>query len=646
MICCNIVFIKKYMNFLEISYIHKKKRGMYMEHGSISYISLLIIILLATFVPVVIKKIKFLPLPIVVGEIITGMIVGKSGFNLIQQSRELDFLNAFGFAFLMFLSGLEIDFGLMRPTGSQLGKKEWHKKPLLISIFIFLGTLLLSFLIANLLKQFGLVSNTALTSLILSTTSLGIVVPILKEKNIINTEYGQTILLTSLISDFVTMVLITFFVTFYTSTAFYEMFLVLLLFVAFFVFYRMGLRIAGAKILKELANTTSQIKVRGAFALILIFIALAQILGTEIILGAFLAGLIVSLLDEKDTSDLYLKLDAIGYGFFVPIFFIMVGANFDLKSVLGNPKSLVLVPALIVAVYLVKIVPTLLLKKNYSWKKTIAAGFLLSSRLSLIIAASAIGLKLGLIRQDTNGAIILVAIITCTFSPFIFNHMLPTQQVDRIKNIFIIGISDKTVLLSRRLQNPNVAITFITKDEVQYQKLFKIQENVFLGDPTNSNWLASKGIEKADTIIVAMSNEEVNTEICRICKEEFGKDHIVLLTNSQSTPKGESLYGAMSVSPEFATVFMAEKYVMSPKTFHFLFKEEDFAIKEVYLNNPNYYDKPLNKIVLPGDCLILSIMRGSEKIIPHGQNILKPQDLIMIVGSSSHVKKAENILMG
>ncbi len=614
-----------------------------MEHISSSYIPLLIIILLATFVPVILKNLKFIPIPIVVGEIIAGMIIGKSGFNLIGESSQLDFLYTFGFAFLMFLSGLEIDFKLMRPTDSKLQKK-WHKKPLLIALALFLLTLFLSASIAFILKFFGLVSNVSLTSLILSTTSLGIVVPILKEKNIINTEYGQTILLSSLIADFTTMVLITVFVTLYTSKAIYEVLLILLLFVAFFILYRMGLKIMGKGIIQELANTTSQIKVRGSFALILTFIVLAQSLGTEIILGAFLAGVIVSLLDERDTSQLYLKLDAIGYGFFVPIFFIMVGANFDIRYVISNPKSVYLLPALLVAVYLVKFIPALLFKINYSWKETFSAGFLLSSRLSLIIAASAIGLKLGIIREETNGAIILVAIITCTFSPLLFNHFYPKMHVSNKKSIFIIGISDRTLLLARRLKKPEIDLTFITKDTTQYSKLLEKKEKVYLGEPTNIEWLESKKIKEANTVVVAMSKEETNTEICRICKDIFGINHIVLLTNSQSTPKGTSLYGAMAVSPEFATAFMAENFITHPKAFSLLFEEQDFVVREVYLKNAYYFEKSIRKILLPGDCLILSIARGSEKIIPNGYTVLQPEDLIMIVGTNENVKQAEFML--
>ena len=394
-----------------------------MEHEVIQYNSLLIIILLATLVPIFIKTIRFIPIPIVVGEVISGMIVGKSGLNIIEQSPWLNFLYAFGFAFLMFLSGLEVDFHRIKSLRHGRNSK-WYKKPGLISILLFLGTISIGGAISYIFKILNLIQNVPLMTLILSTTSLGIVVPTLKEKGFLNTGFGQIILLSALIADFTTMILVTIYISFYTSAQTYKVALLLLLFVFFFIFYKIVQIIVRARIIEELAHETSQIKVRGAFLLILIFMALAQALGTEIILGAFLAGLVVSLLDKRYSSQLYHKLDAIGYGFFIPIFFIMVGANFDIKYVIQNPKSMYLLPALLISAYLVKILPALLLRINFTWKQSISAGFLLASKLSLIIATSEIGLKLNIISKEVNGIIILVAIITCTFSPLIFNKLI------------------------------------------------------------------------------------------------------------------------------------------------------------------------------------------------------------------------------
>lgn len=615
-----------------------------MEHGSTSYVSLLIIVLLAAFIPIIVKKIRFLPIPIVVGEIVAGMVIGKSGFDLIEPSPWLSFLSTFGFAFLMFLSGLEIEMDLLTHTNKQ-SQTKWFKQPLALATLIFILTLALSGTISYFMMVLGLIGNASLMTLILSTTSLGIVVPLLKEKGLLSQEYGQTLLLAALIADFITMFLITIYVALYTSGLTYKVLLVLLLFVAFFVFYRMGSKVVKAKIIDELAHATSQIRVRGSFALILIFIALAQQLGSEIILGAFLAGLIVSLISGHNSAELFLKLDAIGYGFFVPIFFIMVGANFDIQTVLQNPNSIYLVPLLLVTVYLVKIVPSLILRLKYSWKESLGAGFLLSSRLSLIIAASAIGVKLGAINETTNGAIILVAIFTCTVSPLLFEPFAPSAKALEKNKVYIIGINERVLLLAQRLNKVGKEVTMVTSSKERYKKTQQFKENVHYGDILDVDWLRSIGLDQAETVVVATNDEDTNTEVIRICKEVFNKDHLVLLTNSQSIPEGTKLYGAMAVSPEFATVFMAENLVTHPKALS-LFSDEDdnLQIIEVVLRNRSLFNKPLKKVRLPGDCLILSIIRNGEKIIPHGNNILQENDLIMLVGTADFVKEAEDII--
>lgn len=615
-----------------------------MDHGSNNFLPLLLIVLLATSVPIVLKKIKYLPIPVVVGEILAGMIIGKSGFNLIAPNSRLEFLSAFGFAFLMFLSGLEVDFSLLSHRNS--GKKfiPWYRRSVFLGVAIFLGTLFLSGIFALGLKQLGWISNVPLLTLILSTTSLGIVVPTLKETGLLDTSYGQTILLSALIADFTTMVLITIFVTFYVSGPSYEVLLVLLLFVAFFIFYRMGIRFFHKKIIEDLAHATSEIEVRGTFALILIFIALAQQLGTEIILGAFLAGVIISLIKER-TSQLYMKLDAIGYGFFVPIFFIMVGANFDLRTVIQNPRSAYLLPALLVIVYLVKIIPTLILKVNHSWRETLGAGFLLSSRLSLIIAASAIALKLEVITEATNGAIILLALVTCTFSPLLFTPLAPSVYPMEKDTVFIVGIKERLLLLAGHLKNYGLKVIFLTNNKPSYKKLLSSDECVFFGELENQEWLESTGIKNAQSVVVDTNNQNINSEICRICKENFHIDRVVLLGSGTTLPPDRKLYGAQAISPELAIILMAENLVTHPRIFGLLTDNtDDLDILEVKLKNPWYFDTRLSKIKLPGDTLILSIIRNGEKIIPHGNTTLKKGDYLMLVGTTEFVRKAHLIL--
>ncbi len=145
-----------------------------------SFVSLLIITGLAVTVPILASQFKRFNIPIIVGEIIAGIIVGKSGFNIIESSVPLEFLTLFGFTYLMFLSGLEVDFTTIATAGSRSAKKEnLLKNPIALGVTIFIVTLAIAFAVALGLKQMGLISEPFMIALILSTTSLGIVVPVL-----------------------------------------------------------------------------------------------------------------------------------------------------------------------------------------------------------------------------------------------------------------------------------------------------------------------------------------------------------------------------------------------------------------------------------------------------------------------------------
>ncbi|SJZ51803.1 monovalent cation:proton antiporter family protein [Selenihalanaerobacter shriftii] len=604
-----------------------------MEH---SFNSLVIITLLAFIVPIIIESVKKVKIPVVVGEIIAGVIIGKSGLNLIEAGSWLNFLSEFGFAFLMFLSGLEVDFNLIQRTAKK--EKGILNGSILNSIIIFSLTLLISYIISQLFVIFNLLSTPWLMTLIISTTSLAIVMPTLKEKEIITTDYGQQLLLSALLADFLTILLITIFAILTTSGALHQILLIGLLFLAFIIFHKMGIIFSNSKIFDELAHATSQIKVRASFALILIFIALAQELGIEMILGAFLAGTIISLISDDENNYLNHKLDAIGYGFFIPIFFIMVGVKFDI-TVLFNSKDIWLFTiCLIIASYLVKLIPALIFKRNYSWRETLSAGFLLSSRLSLIIAASTIGLELGIIGESINSAIILTAIFTCTVSPILFDYFCPEYEKDK-ESIVIIGSGELVSLLVKKLREDHTEITIIEKDSNRVKRAKQLADEVIEGDATNLSILKQVDINKNTTLVVATGDDYVNEKICKLVKDNFIVENILLLNSKCDMEKNKILSeeGINIITPSIAAVVMLENLIRSPKTFINL-TEEKLTTKEIRLKQSFYIDKKVSDLDLPGECLLLSIERNNELIIPHGYNKLQYGDILTIAGSHDSVQ--------
>jgi Kef-type K+ transport system membrane component KefB len=399
-----------------------------------SFGPLLIVVMLALVVPLILSSVRGrLAIPIVVGEIVAGMIVGRSGLGwVLPDNTALDILKELGFVFLMFLSGMEIDFRTLRSSADQQARPRPRWSALSLAALNFGVTLLCAGAFAWGLKWIGATTDPWMMGLILSTTALGVVVPILKEAGLSQVLFGQTILLATVIADFVTMFLISVLVAVISRGLTAEILLVFLLFVAFFFAARFGSFLTRLeplqKIIEELSHATAQIKVRAAFSTLLIFVVLAETLGIEIIVGAFLAGAIVALLRTPEDRVLSSHLEAIGFGFFIPIFFIMVGVDFNLPALLSSTGALLSVPLLLIAAVVVKVVPALLFRLNHTWREALAAGILMCPRLSLIIAAAAIGEKLGIIDESVNAGIVLVAIVTVTAAPLAFLKIFPAPR--------------------------------------------------------------------------------------------------------------------------------------------------------------------------------------------------------------------------
>ena len=416
-------------------------------HESHSFIPLLTVVTAAMVTGIILPRFTLLRIPVVVGEILIGIALGRSGFGLIPEAPDpwLELLSLFGFTFLMFLSGLEIDFrsltvGMPTPVDGSIPPRDdggGLRRLLMVTFGMFGATLVTSVLLSWILVLAGFLESPWIMALIMSTTSVGLVMPLLKERGEGDSPFGQVVILSAVVADFITMLLITVVVAFYEHHGLtLDILVILTLFVLLWAVLWAGKKLMHREhsIVKRLAFTapkTAELSVRASMSLMLGFVVFSQYIGSEIILGAFLAGTAVSSLSRESVHGLLgLKLDAIGFGFFIPIFFIMVGAGFDVRTLLADPASLILVPVLVLFAFVVKIVPTLMLKRYFGRRNAIAAGFLLSSRLSLIIAASAIGVRLGVVTAEINTAIIMVAIITCVSSPAIYAKLRgnPTQE--------------------------------------------------------------------------------------------------------------------------------------------------------------------------------------------------------------------------
>lgn len=382
-----------------------------------TYNSLFLVTIVALLSPWLSSKALRGLVPAVVIEILLGILIGPQVFHFASSTNYVDFMANFGFSYLMFLSGLELDFDLMFERNTE-GRPAW-----LSGLVFFFTTALLSYIVAFTLLLVGWVQHPFVVGLVLSTTSTGILMPALKERGWIHDPFGQQLMVFGLLADMITLLAITAYVTLHTTGNGFSILLIMVLLMFFVVIYRLLRYVAKTRPFSTIENATSEMGLRGAFALILMFLAFSQTLGTEVIVGAFLAGAIVSLLSERH-SLITRKLNSIGYGFLLPIFFVNVGLKFNLKAFDTHAVFWITLLILFVTMYVNKLAPSLYFFRRHPIPQRLAGGMILSSRLSLVIAASQIATQIGALTQATANGFILLAVVTCLLSPAMFSRLI------------------------------------------------------------------------------------------------------------------------------------------------------------------------------------------------------------------------------
>lgn len=355
---------------------------------------------------------RLLRLPSPVTEILFGVVLGKSVLHLEMGGDWLPFLAHLGFLVLMFQAGMEINFSML----------ERQSKSQLVFQVVFFGVTLLLAVGASILLGRGV-----FIALVLTTTSLGLVMPVLKEAGMSRSQLGQSILMAATLADFLTLFGITFFVLweqhglswrFVQPLPLFAGFAMLLWCVRLWAWWNPE---KAARLLKT--QDPQQQGVRLSLALLFLFVALSELVNLEPVLGAFMGGSIISFV-FREKNELESKINALGFGFLIPLFFIYVGMQFDLANVL-EPGRITFTLWLLLLALAVKILPSLLYPLwNMPIKQGLLAGLLLSSRLSLIIAAASIGLQEGFITPELKDSIVLLALLTCFIGPTSFKIAL------------------------------------------------------------------------------------------------------------------------------------------------------------------------------------------------------------------------------
>ncbi len=612
-----------------------------MEHG-LSVTSLLIVILVAFLTPIILHKFKLNIIPVVVAEILMGLIIGKSGFNLVETDMWLETLSSLGFIFLMFLSGLEIDFKAFSGSNKRekLPNGKLEPNTFVVAMIIFAGVFIVSLVLSYLFVLTGFVSNAFLMTLIISTISLGVVVPTLKEAHLMKTAIGQIILLVAVIADLVTMILLAVFVSLQEGGG--NTWLLLILFAAGVLIYFLSKQFKNLTYLESMATGTIQIGTRGVFTLIILLVAISETVGAENILGAFLAGALVSLLSPN--PELIHKLDSFGYGFLIPIFFVMIGVDLDIWTLFGEPKLILLIPLLLIALLISKLVPVYVLKIWYDNKTVVASGVLLTTTLSLVIAAATIGERIGVITKEMSGMFILVAVITSVFTPIVFKKLFPMeiQQMKKVKISFI-GANQYTLPVYRELKSglyePTIYHTKQEKSEKQItESLFEI---VDLTDFTVAS-LNESDVDEADVVVISTGKEEVNAKLGMALKEK-GVERVICRVESPEIEANLKENEIETFSTLRSTNTLLRAVIESPHVMNILTNQES-SLYEIHLLNRKFEKMTLREFPFTGDVIFVRIFRGKDSIVPHGETELHLYDRLIVTGTKEYVEELKQEL--
>jgi len=390
---------------------------------NVSFSGLLIVTVVAFAAPLLLGLSPARRLPSVVIEIVAGIVIGPSVLGWVKVDLPISILSLVGLAFLLFLSGLEVELDRLKGR-----------------ILLFVGGgFLLSFGMALLVgygfSAAGQVKSPLLVAILLSATSLGVVIPLLKDAGESASDYGQLVIAGATIADFGAIILLSLFFSREATSTGTKLVLLgsfVLLAIAFaFAVLRVERSMRFSPVLLRLQDTTAQIRVRGAFMLLAAFVALAEGFGLEVILGAFLAGVILRLVDRDRMMthpQFRQKLEAIGFGVFIPIFFVTTGIRFDLAALFASASTILLVPLFLLALLLVRGIPALLYRPLTDTRRTIVAGLLQAISLPFIVAASQIGMELGLLTKATGAALITAGLLSVILFPITALTLLHRRQ--------------------------------------------------------------------------------------------------------------------------------------------------------------------------------------------------------------------------
>ena len=373
--------------------------------------TLVLIAVAAVLAPIIAEGLRpFLPVPEMVIQILFGILLGPYVLALAHPDTIVTALSDFGLTYLMFLAGTELDLGVMRQGHLGLAAGSWGA-----SVILALG-------VGVALHATGLVLDSVVVALCFTTTALTTLLPILRDAGVLRAAIGPTLLSVGAVGEFGPIVAVAILLT--NRDVGLTVFL-LALFVAIAVIAAMlAMQVHPPRfvaLMRRHLHSTAQLPVRISVLLVILLVYLAIKLSLDVLLGAFAAGVVVRLfIAGDDSGPITSKLEAIGFGFLIPIFFIESGITFDLHALVHQPKVLLLVPVFTAIFLVTRGIPTWAFFRRVVTKAEAGAlSVLAATGLPLIVVITTLGVDEHRMKPQNAAALVAAGMLSVLIYPMI-----------------------------------------------------------------------------------------------------------------------------------------------------------------------------------------------------------------------------------
>jgi Kef-type K+ transport system membrane component KefB len=366
-----------------------------------------VITAMAVLAPFLSDLVRVVTIPVVVIEIALGILVGPQLLHLGDVDDFINALSQLGLSLLMFLAGFEADPARVKGRPLSLAVRGW------------LLSLVMALVVGAVLVLTGRALSALLVGLVLSTTAIGTLLPIVRDAGLLDSRFGTYLLAAGSVGEFGPIVAIALLLTTdnpLKTTLFLGAFVVVTLAAVALALRPRSERME--RLLSHHLHTSVQLPVRVVVLLVFTMVWLASSLGLDVLLGSFAAGIIARLASAgADVEEVQSKIEGLGFGFLIPIFFVVTGMNFDLDALLSSPQAIVRLPVFLLLFLVIRGVPTLLYRQDLPREQLWPFALMCGTALPLVVVITSIGVATDRMTTTNASALVGAAMISVMLYP-------------------------------------------------------------------------------------------------------------------------------------------------------------------------------------------------------------------------------------